>query len=66
VAIIFVRHNPCGQAKRPVRVNVSEEPCPTVMAGGIAGDNCSHYWLEDDGMIEKKTVRARKPPYRVL
>ena len=44
----LVRYNPTGQASKPVRVDLDESPCPTIMAGGLMGDNLSHYWLEED------------------
>jgi len=44
--LYLVRYNPYGQAKEPKAYNLSTGPCPTIMAGGVAGDNTSHYWLE--------------------
>lgn len=34
------------------------------MAGGVWGDNTSHYWLEDDGKMTKQVTKD-KPPYKV-
>jgi DNA (cytosine-5)-methyltransferase 1 len=40
------------------------QPCPTIMAGGLGGGNCSQYWLEDDGM-QMPIEKNNKPEYRV-
>lgn len=40
------------------------QPCPTIMAGGLGGGNCSQYWLEDDG-IQMPIEKNNKPEYRV-
>lgn len=57
------RYNPHGQAKEIKKIDLDFNPCPTIMAGGVWGDNTSHYWLEDDG---KMTQQANsKPPYKV-
>lgn len=43
-------------------MSLDDEPCPTVMTGGLSafGD----YWIEDDGKPPMKT-ETTKPPYRV-
>ena len=46
------------------RINADDEPCPSIMAGGLGGGNCSQYWLEEDGKLMKAIV-SEKPPYRV-
>lgn len=59
----FCHQNKAGYRKDVTRINLDTSPCPTIMAGGVHGDNTSHYWLEDDGkMIDMK---SDKPPYRV-
>lgn len=30
------------------RINADMHPCPTIMAEGLGGGNCSQYWLEED------------------
>jgi DNA (cytosine-5)-methyltransferase 1 len=51
------------------RVNISENPCPTVMGGGISSNlvvgAIGQHWLENDGMTTKKKKEIDKPPYRV-
>ncbi len=44
--LYLVRDNPKGQAPEPKIYNLDTNPCPTIMAGGVAGDNTSHYWLQ--------------------
>ena len=45
----FCHQNLHGYRKDITRINLDRNPCPTIMAGGVNGDNISHYWLEDDG-----------------
>jgi len=43
-----------------------DEPCPTVMAAGMAGDSLGHWHIHDDGKPEKPMIaNTSKPPYRV-
>lgn len=44
--LYLVRYNPSGQAKQPKIYDIANNPAPTVLAGGIAGDNLSHYWIQ--------------------
>jgi DNA (cytosine-5)-methyltransferase 1 len=46
----LVRHNPKGLCPDEKRLDLSANPSPTIMAGGVWGDNLSHCWLEDDGV----------------
>lgn len=46
------------------QVNADSSPCPTIMAEGIGGGNCSQYWIEEDGMLTTMPVQT-KPPYQV-
>lgn len=57
----FCRTKTAGFSTPPINLDVN--PCPTVMAGGIAGGNCSQYYLLDD----RKPFMPdhSKPPYRV-
>lgn len=47
------------------RINLETEPCPAVMAGGIDADCCSHYWLEENGVIIKRPTQPDKPRYAI-
>lgn len=47
------------------RINLDLFPAPVVMAGGIGGDNISHYWLEGEPEPMTPAERAAKPPYRI-
>ena len=48
--LYFCHRNPSGyRGDRTTRINLDVEPCPAIMAGGIHGDNISHYWLEQTG-----------------
>lgn len=40
------------------------QPCPTIMAGGLGGGNCSQYWIENDGKQMTATPN-NKPPYAI-
>lgn len=64
MTLYLYRYNPKGQCKEVKRINLDAEPCPTIMAGGVWGDNRSHYWLQDDGR-EMKQVIIDKPKYQV-
>jgi DNA (cytosine-5)-methyltransferase 1 len=57
------RHNPRGNCPDVKETDLAKGPCPTIMAGGVWGDNLSHYWLEEGEA--KMTVEGGKPPYRV-
>ena len=46
------------------KTNISEKPSPSIAAGGVSNDNCSHYWIENDGKADMKPDQS-KPPYRV-
>ena len=61
---LWMHRTGTGQASRKPSVDLSKNPCPAIMAGGIGGGNCSQYWFEDDGMNEKVEV-VGKSPYRV-
>lgn len=62
----LIRYNPAGQAKEPEIYDLDSIPCPTVLAGGIAGDNLSHYHIIDGiGPMTDETKENSKPPYRV-
>ena len=61
----LIRYNPTGQAKEPKVYDLEQNPSPTIMAGGVAGDNRSHYWIEDDGKQMTIPQTEDKPPYRV-
>lgn len=43
-------------------MSLDEEPCPTVMTGGLSA--FGNYWIEDDGKPMTATATG-KPPYRV-
>jgi DNA (cytosine-5)-methyltransferase 1 len=60
----FCHHNPNGFRDKIRRVDLAGNPSPAILAGGIDGDNTSHYWLEDDGRPAENDV-TNKPPYRV-
>ena len=45
----FCHSNPAGYRDGVTRINLDTHPCPAIVAGGIYGDNISHYWLESDG-----------------
>jgi DNA (cytosine-5)-methyltransferase 1 len=60
----FYHYNSAGYRPGIQRLNLDTQPAPTILAGGIHGDNFSHYWLEDDGQQEKRPMVA-KPPYCV-
>lgn len=63
VTMTFVQRNPSGFASDERRIVKDDTPSPTVMAGGIGGDDTSHYYIEDDG--RSVTADLSKPPYRV-
>jgi DNA (cytosine-5)-methyltransferase 1 len=63
MTLFFCHHNPTGYRDEVRRINLNASPCPAVMAGGINGDNLSHYWIEDDG--KPMTMTKDKPAYRV-
>ena len=46
-------------------VCLDKESCPSIQAGGIRGDNRTHYHLENDGIVIRRTVRSSKPIYLV-
>lgn len=60
----FCHQNKSGYGKDLSRINLDLNPCPTILAGGIHGDNTSHYWLEEDGK-QNMTQSKDKPPYKV-
>lgn len=60
----FYHENKAGYRSSMSRINLDLLPCPTVMAGGIHGDNTSHYWIEVD-MQPTQIPPIHKPPYRV-
>lgn len=60
----FCHHNPNGFRDRVRRIDLTVNPAPAILAGGIDGDNTSHYWLQDDGLPVESTM-SDKPPYRV-
>jgi len=45
------------------RFDLDRQPSPAILAGGICGDNLSHYWLE--GEIVPGKDRTFKPPYQL-
>ena len=59
--MIRLRHNSAINPRQN-GMSLDEEPCPTVMTGGLSafGD----YWIEDDGRPPMKSDTT-KPPYRV-
>lgn len=63
MSIWFHRSPTAGFVSTP-RINFDLEPCPTVMAGGVAGGNPSQYWIEDSG-LPTPPMTTHKPPYRV-
>jgi DNA (cytosine-5)-methyltransferase 1 len=60
----FCHYNPAGYRPGIRRFNLDTGPAPTILAGGIHGDNLSHYWLEEDGIEGNRPV-SDKPPYCV-
>ena len=54
-----------GQHSHGPHINLDLETCPTVMAEGLGGGNCSQYWLEHDAMSTQKAFGMPKPSYRV-
>ena len=42
-----------------------DNPMPTVMAAGLAGDSLGHWYLMDDGQPDGPIQAEGKPPYRV-
>lgn len=50
--------------RRDVEFDVLTEPCPTLMAGGMAGNSIWHIYLYDDGS-EVEMVEGTKPKYEV-
>jgi DNA (cytosine-5)-methyltransferase 1 len=65
MTLYLFRHNPRGQCKEIKRISLDDNPCPTIMAGGVWGDNTSHYWLALTGNDGMKRQNDGKPPYRV-
>ena len=63
--MILKRYNPSGNCPQVKSIDLSLRPCPTIMAGGVWGDNLSHYWLEEGGMGTMKQRNDGKPTYRV-
>lgn len=60
MSLWIVHHDEQGERRR---LNLDFNPCPTIMAGGVYGDNTSHYYLYDDE--QAMTSMTNKPPYRV-
>lgn len=42
----LVCYNPSGRRKQAQITLLDINPLPTIMAGGVANENRSHYWLE--------------------
>ena len=59
---LWIVHHDEGGEKR--RLDLDRYPCPTIMAGGVYGDNTSHYYLIDDKRTATRMTN-NKPPYRV-
>lgn len=65
MALWLNHHNASGFDGNTVkRLCRDTNASPAIMAGGIWGDNTSHYWLEDDG-LNTYMRDTSKPPYRV-
>lgn len=58
--LMFNRTSTPGFAKNQ-KIDISAQPCPTVMAGGIAGGNCSQYYLTSE---QGESPVSLKPPYK--
>jgi DNA (cytosine-5)-methyltransferase 1 len=56
-----------SSGRRHFRINLDAEPCPTIMAQGLAGvqltKSDTQFWLEDDQEMSKPS--ENKPPYKV-
>jgi DNA (cytosine-5)-methyltransferase 1 len=76
VTLWLYRRNPAHHRARKragYRLDLDQLPCPGICAGGLDGDNHSHYWLEEgtEAMTATEAPRADrargpdKPPYRV-
>ena len=64
MALWLKRTISCGFRTEPLNLDIN--PCPTIMAGGIAGGNCSQYYLEGDStMVKPRNTKTEKPAYRV-
>lgn len=43
--LYLVRYNPFGQGGQPRAYDLTNGPCPTILAHGLAGDTISHCWI---------------------
>lgn len=61
MALWFVNSNPAGFRKnKTTRINLDQQPCPSVMADGIYGDCHSHYWLEESSLMATRVIHDTK------
>ncbi len=54
---LWLRFIPTGHFHLPLRINVSANPCPTIMAGGMNTLGPAQHYLEDDGKDDDMLLR---------